>query len=161
MCPAICGDSGPMSLPYSSDFPGQLKNWLRVQGVSAKLYCSGQEVLLCSTSFQPQDCPSLLNFLLLDATGLPAALPSTRQRTHPWAALETSTLRRMSLVQHSSCYRVPEAIGIPGLLDAIGLGAAGTCSSLLVATWTQLFLLPFDFESPSSSSWCSWSSGNS
>ena len=31
MCPVIFGDSGPMSLPYSFDFPGQLKNWLRVQ----------------------------------------------------------------------------------------------------------------------------------
>ena len=26
--------------------PGQLKNWLRVQGVSPKLYCFGQQVLL-------------------------------------------------------------------------------------------------------------------
>ena len=42
MCPAICGDSGPTSLPYSFDFPGQLKNWLRVQGVSPKLYYFGQ-----------------------------------------------------------------------------------------------------------------------
>ena len=29
MCPSICGDSDPMSLPFSFDFPGQLKNWLR------------------------------------------------------------------------------------------------------------------------------------
>ena len=49
---------------------------------------------------------SLLNLLLLDATGLPAALPSTRLGMHPWVALETSALRRMSLVQHSSCLRV-------------------------------------------------------
>ena len=33
MCPAICGNGGPMSLPYSFDFPGQLKNWILVQGV--------------------------------------------------------------------------------------------------------------------------------
>ena len=31
------GDSGPTSLPYSFDFPGQLKNWLCVQRVSSKL----------------------------------------------------------------------------------------------------------------------------
>ena len=106
MCPAICGDSGPMSLPYSFDFPGQLKNWLRVQGVSPKLYCFGQQVLLKSTTFQPQDCLSLLNFLLLDATGLKAVLPLTRQGVHPLVALETSTLRQMNVIQHSSCYRV-------------------------------------------------------
>ena len=39
MCPAICGDCAPMSLPYYFDFPGQLKNWLRVQRSSPKLYC--------------------------------------------------------------------------------------------------------------------------
>ena len=43
---------------------------------------------------------------------------------HPSVALETSTLRRMSLDQHSSRCRVsPEAIGIPGHLDAMGLDA--------------------------------------
>ena len=111
-----------MSLPYSFDFPGQLQNWLLVQGVSPKLYCFGQQVLLCSTRFQPQDSRNLLNLLLLDATGLPATLPSTSQGLHLAVALETSMLRRMSLFQHSSCYRV-SSIGIPGLLDAIGLDA--------------------------------------
>ena len=38
-------DGRPMSLPYSFDFPGQLKNWLRVQGVSPKLYCFGNKFL--------------------------------------------------------------------------------------------------------------------
>ena len=106
MCPSMYGDSGPMSLPYSFDFPGQLQNWLLVQGVSPKLYCFGQQVLFCSTRFQLQDCRNLLTLLLLNATGLPAALPSTRQGWHLAVALETSMLRRMSLVQHSSCYRV-------------------------------------------------------
>ena len=114
--------------------------------------------------FQPQDYLSLLNFLLLDATGLTAALPSTRQGMHPWVALETWTLRRMSLVQHSSCYRVsPQTFRC----NRTRCGG-GTCrnknkktySSLLVTTWTQLFLLPFDFES-SSSMWSSLSSWNS
>ena len=41
---------------------------------------------------------------------------------HPLVALEKSTLRRMSLVQYTSCCRV-EAIGIPGLLDAFGFDA--------------------------------------
>ena len=108
-----------MSLPYPFDFPGQLKNWLRLQGVDPKLYYFGQQVLLCSTRSQPQDCWGLLNLLLLDATGLPAAFPSTRQGMHPLVALEKSTLRRMSLIQYSSCC----PIGIPGLLDAIGLDA--------------------------------------
>ena len=79
MCPAICGDGGPMSLLHPFDFPGQLKYWLRVRGDAPKLYCFGQQVLLCSTRSQPQDCRSLLNLLLLDATGLPAAFPSSRQ----------------------------------------------------------------------------------
>ena len=103
----VSGDMCPTSLPYSIDFPGQLKNWLRVQGVAPKLYNFGQQILLCSTRSQPQDCQSLLNLLLLlDATGLPAAFPSTRQGMHPSVALEKSTLRRMSLIQNSSCCRV-------------------------------------------------------
>ena len=69
MCSVKFGDCGSMSHPYSFEFPCQLKNWLRVQGVALKLYCFGQQVPLCSTKFQPQDCLSLLNFLLLDATG--------------------------------------------------------------------------------------------
>ena len=43
--PAKCADSGPMSLPYSFNHPGQLKNWLRVQGGSPKLYCFGNKFL--------------------------------------------------------------------------------------------------------------------
>ena len=46
------------------------------------------------------------SILLLDATGLPAVFPLTRQGVRPSVALETSTLRRMSLVQYSSCCRV-------------------------------------------------------
>ena len=38
---------------YPFDFPCQLKNWLRVQ----------EQVPLCSTKSQPQDCRSLLNLL--------------------------------------------------------------------------------------------------
>ena len=116
MCPAICGDRVPMSLPYSFELPGQLLNWLRVQGVSSKLHYFWQQVLLCGTKFQPQDCLSLLNLLLLDGTGLPGALPSTRQGMHPLISLETLKLRRMNLLQYSS----PD---VPGLFDAIGLEA--------------------------------------
>ena len=32
-----------MSLPYSFDFPGQLKNWLRVQGVSPSFIVLGNK----------------------------------------------------------------------------------------------------------------------
>ena len=84
----------------------QLKNWLRVQVVAPKLHCFGQQVSLCSTRSQPPDCRSLLNLLLLDATGFPATSPSIRQGMHLFVALEKSTLRRMSLVQYSSCCRV-------------------------------------------------------
>ena len=34
-----------MSLPYSFDIPGQLKNWLGEQEVSPKLYCFGNKFL--------------------------------------------------------------------------------------------------------------------
>ena len=98
-----------MSPPYSLEFPGQLKNLFYLQGIAPKLYYFGQQILLCSARSQPQDCRNLLNLLLLlllDATGLPAAFPSTRQGMHPLVALETPTLRRMNLVQYSSCCRV-------------------------------------------------------
>ena len=124
MCPAIFEGGGPTSRPYSCDFPGQLKNWLRVQRVPPKLYCFGLQVSLCSTRSQPQDCRSLLNLLLLlDATGFPAALPSSRQNMHPWVALDTyaaSNELGSTLILLSG---LPEIIGIPGLLDAIGLDA--------------------------------------
>ena len=87
-----------MSLLYPFDFPCQLKNWLRVQGVALKLYCFGQRVPLCSSRSQPLDCRSLLNLLLLllllDATGFRASLPLTRKNMNPFVALEKSTLRR-------------------------------------------------------------------
>ena len=76
-----------MSLLFPFDFPCQLKNWLRVQGVAPNLYCFGQQVPICSARSQPQDCRSLLNLILLDATGLAAAFPSTRQGVHPSVAL--------------------------------------------------------------------------
>ena len=124
------------------------------KGVAPKLYCSGQRVLpklvsLCSTRSQSQDCRSLLNLLLLDATGFPAAFPLTRQ----------SMLILLS--------GFPEAIGIPGLLDAIGLDAveehvaikeeifitagrdldktlsSSFCSCILFATVEQLIKLKF------------------
>ena len=65
-----------------------------------------------------------MNLLLLDATGPPAALPSTRQGMHPLVQLETSTLRRMRLVQYSSCYRVSPELSASPDLDAIELEAA-------------------------------------
>ena len=108
MCPALCGGSGPMSRPCSSDFPGQLRNWLLVLRCVRRTHnflSLGNRFLFVSTRFQLQDCLSVLKFIL-DATGLTAALPSTRQGMHPWVSLETSTLRRMSLVQHLSCCRV-------------------------------------------------------
>ena len=85
-----------------------LVNWRTgsLQGVVHKLYHFGQQVLLCSTRSLPQDCRSLLNLLLLDATGLSAVFPSTRQGMHPAVALETSTLPQMSLVQYSSWCRI-------------------------------------------------------
>ena len=134
---AVFGDHVSISHLYPFDFPCQLKNWLRVQGVAPKLHCCGQQVSLCSTKSQPQDCRSLPNLLLLDATVFTAAFPSSRQGMHLLVALEKSTPRRMSLVQYSSCCRVfSDAIGIPRLLDAIGLDAVEE----LVATTEDRFI---------------------
>ena len=100
----------------------------------SKLYCFGQRVLpllvtLCSTRSRPQDCRSLLNPLLLDATVCTAAFPLIRQGMHPVVALEKSTLRRM-------LSGFPEAVGIPVLSDAIGLDAV----EKLVATKEDRFI---------------------
>ena len=93
---------------------------------------------------------------------------------HPGVALETSTLRRVCLVQHSSCYRASPKLSasldfhvqsdsmrrISMRRKNLSQENKKTCSSLLLATWIQLFLLLFDFES-SSPLWSSWSSWNS
>ena len=128
-----------MSLPYSFDFPGQLKNWLRVQGVAPKLYYFGQQILLCSSRFQPQDCLSLQNLLLLDATGPSAVLPSTRQGMHPSVALEKSTLRRMSLIQYSSCCRVsPKQSASPDFLLQSDSMLVAIQEGILTCCWSRL-----------------------
>ena len=133
-----------------------LVNWRTgsvCNGVLPSFIVLGNRFLLYSTRFQPQDCRSLLNLLPLDATGLPAALPSTHQGMHPWLALETSTLRRMSLVQHSSAVGFPRSYRhlrtFRGNRTRCG---GGTCRNkirrhiyLLVATLTQLFLFFFLF----------------
>ena len=96
----------------------QLKNWLRVQGVAPKLYCFGQRVLpklvsLCITSLSLRIVGVFwIFFFFLMRRVSPAAFPLTRQGMHPVVALEKSTLSGFT-----------EAIGIPGLLDAIGLDA--------------------------------------
>ena len=129
MCSATCGDSGPMSLPCSFDIPDELKNWLRVQRVASRLHRFGQQIPLCSTRFQPRDCRSLLNLLLLlNATGFSAAFPLTRRGMHPSVALEKSTLRRMSLVQYSSCCRFPRSCRHPRTFRCNGTRCGGgTC----------------------------------
>ena len=68
----------------------------------------------------------------------PAAFPSTCQGMHPFVALEKSTLRRMSfgstLILLSG---FSKSIGIPGLLDAIGLDA----EEELVAIKEDIFII--------------------
>ena len=111
----------PMLLPYSFDFPGQLKNWLRVQGFHPEPHCFGQQVILCGTRSQPQDCRSLLN-VLLDVTGFSRCFSINSPRyasfSRMWDVDGASNEFELILL---SGY--PEAIGIPGLLDAIGLDA--------------------------------------
>ena len=120
----------------------QLKNWLRVQIVAPKLYCFGQQVLLCSTRFQPQDCRSLLDLLLLRCDGFPrcSSIDPTRfaSLSRTWDVDAASNELGSTLILLSG---FPEAIGIPGLLNAVGLDAAEelvaakkTSSSLPVAT---------------------------
>ena len=94
-------------------------------------------------------------FLLLDATGLPAALPLTRQGVHPWVALDTSNELASPLILLSG---LPESTAIPQLSDAIGLDATEELvvinqEDIFVTAGRDLdttFFLHFDFESSSS-----------
>ena len=145
---AIFGHCGPMSLLYPFDL--SLKNWLYVKWVALKLCFFGQQVLLCSTRFQPQDCRSLLNLVLLDATGLSPAFPSTRQSMILYSLLK-STLRRLSLVQYSSCF--PEPMGNSVAIEEDRSIAAGrdldttlsfsVCSCILASSITSFLSLTF------------------
>ena len=128
----------------------QLNTCLRVQGITPKVYCLGNgfpRTLFpsSSTRSQPQDCRSLLNLLLLGATGFSAAFPLSRQSMHPSVALEKSTLRQVSWDQYSSCCRVsPKLLASPYL--QMQSDSMRWKNSLLmkkdlplhVATWTQL-----------------------
>ena len=69
------------------------------KGVAAKLYCFGQQVLLCCTKSQPPDCQSLLNLLLL--------LDASFSRT--WDVDAASNELDSILILLSG---LPEAIGI-------------------------------------------------
>ena len=75
--------------------------------------------------FKPQDCRSLLNLLLHDATGLPAAFsinpPRCASSRRTWDVDAASSELGSTLILLSG---FTESIGIPGLLDAIGLDAA-------------------------------------
>ena len=79
--------------------------------------------------------------------GFPAAFPSTRRSMHPSIALETSTLRRVSLAQYSSCCLLsPKLSASPDFQmqsDSMRWKNLSLWkkidSSLQVAAWTQLF----------------------
>ena len=96
-----------------STFPVNRRTDSVCNGLHPSFIILGNTFSFCSIKSQPQDCRNLLNSLLLGAMGLSAAFPSTRQNMHPLVALETSTLRRMILVQYSSCCRVPQSYRHP------------------------------------------------
>ena len=141
------------------------------------MYCFGQRVLplrvpLCSTRFQPQDCRNLLKLLILDETGLPLLFHQPakvcileshlrRRRCVEWAWFSTHPAVRSSTELSASLDFLVQS----ELMRGKNLSQQKKIySSLLVATWTQLFLLLlFDLESSSQlwsslSSWISWCS---
>ena len=141
MFPAIFGGSGPMSLPYSFGSRCQLKYWLRVQGVSPKL-CFGQQVLHCSTRFQ-QHCLWVFRIFFF-----------LMRRVAPLLFLQPAKVCIFSCIWEVDALSsevgfvlfllsgFSEAIGIPGLrCDAAEelVTIKEKYSSVLVATWTQLF----------------------
>ena len=96
--------SGPLSRLYSFDFSEMLKRWILLsllQVVSHKLLHFEEQA--CNTRAHHQ-IP--LRLVLSFASNFPAAPPSTRQGMHPLISLETLKLRRMNLLQDSSCYRI-------------------------------------------------------
>ena len=124
MCSAIFEGGGPVSLLYPFVFPCQLKNWLHVQGLYPSFSVSGNKFFFVVPGSSRRKVGVLRIFFFLTRRVLSAALPLTRHGMHPLIALEKSTLRPLSfdsiLILLSG---FPEAIGIPGLLDAIGLDA--------------------------------------
>ena len=105
MCPAICGDSGPMSLRILLTFP---VNW-RTDSV-CKGFLPSFVVVDNRFSFRESDLSlRIVGFFWISSSwcdGLLRCSSINGQGMYPWVVLDTSTLRRMSLVQHSSCYRV-------------------------------------------------------
>ena len=112
-----------MSLLYCFDFSETLKSSILLFLLHVVSHKFEQQA--CDTKAQIQNHQFLLKFIIPLPSGFPGALPSTRQGMHPSISLETLKLRRMNLLQDSSCYWVsPEAPDVPGLSDAIGLDAA-------------------------------------
>ena len=126
-----------MSLPYSFDFPGQQKNWLRVQGVSPKLYCFGQQVLVLAAGLSSESSSSWWDGFHRCSSINP---PRYASLSRTWDVDAASNELASTLILLSG---FTKAIGITRLLDAIGLDAAEelvaknnkeTYSSLLVVT---------------------------
>ena len=97
----------PMSLPYSFWLSWSTEELAPcAKGCSPSFIVLGNRFSFVVPSLSRRIVGVLWIFFFLTRRVLPAALPSTRQGMHPLTALETSTLRRMRLVQYSSCYRV-------------------------------------------------------
>ena len=171
MYPAIYGDNGPMSLPY---FLTLLVNWrigFECKGFHSSFIVLGNKFSFGNTKFQPQYCLYLLRILLSWCDGSPCCSsihpPNYASLSRIWDVDATSNEFSPTLILPSVS---PETIGIPRLFRCnrgpmrrknLSQWNKNTYSALLVAIWTQLFVLPFDFESSSplwssSSSWNSW-----
>ena len=149
------GKNVSTSLLYPFNFPGQLKNWLRVRsGLLPSFIILGNKFpfVMPDLSLRIVGVFWIFFFFFFLIRRVSRCFTLTRQGMHPLVAIETSTLRRMSLVQHSSCCRV--SLKLSGSQDFwmqsdsmrqrnLSQWITKTHSSLQVATWTQLFLLLF------------------
>ena len=95
------------------DFPSGPIYWLLLVSLLLfkKQWVSPSLPLLENSRFQIREGPHHLILLLLRQV-LPLLCPSTRQGMHLAAALENSTLRRISNF-FSSCFQVSPLLGVP------------------------------------------------
>ena len=152
MCVAIFGDIVSMSLLYLFDFLSQLKNWLRVQGVAPNLYFFWETCFSVNLfpfvvpRSQLQECRSLLNLFLLDASGFPAgfsiSMPRHASFSRTWEVDAASNEFGSTLILLSV---FTEAIGIPGFLGAIGLDAVEELVALEEDSWAAFSSIFYQF----------------
>ena len=137
MCSTTCGGGGPMSLPYSFDLPGQLKNCLRVQGVLSGFIVLGNRFSFVVPGSSRRIVWVFWIFFFLKRRVSPLLFHQPGNLcilfSRTWDVGAPSDELGLILTLLSG---FPKAIGIPGLSDAIGLDAVEE----LVAIKEEIFI---------------------